>query len=158
MKSCFLFNFNLNLCHNRHVQTTRWWLAGSRVWRHREQLWTAHKQLSWQVRKPSNSHRKYLSAKLPLIYLGNFPNDKYSMVVRPWQLWKVWSHVTWSVANEIEEKVSCDQMYDVSIKSGRATMTSKITSKIEKTTYMEMCSLKREIKNIMTVTSESRPR
>ena len=71
MNLCFLFNFNVNLDHNRPVQTTRWWLAHPLLLRYTSQPWTAHKQLSRPVRNPSNLYKKYLVGKKAFDLLFN---------------------------------------------------------------------------------------
>ena len=57
-----------NLSLNRPVQTTRWWLAHPHVAYDVAQLWAPVKRLRWDVRKPSNLYKKYMSVKFPLIY------------------------------------------------------------------------------------------
>ena len=80
------------------------------------------------------------------------------MVCRACRLCDVWSHVTWSIANEIEVKESHEQRCDLVLKSGMTPMTQKTSSKRAILTYMEMCSLKRKFKLITCVTSEVRSR
>ena len=76
----------------------------------------------------------------------------HTVVSRPLQLCDVWAHVTWSIANKIEVKLSGDQRCDVALKAGLTPMTQKSSSKKAILTYMELCSLKKEIKYIMTMT------
>ena len=66
--SCSFFNFNLNLAHNRPVQTTRWWLVQPHVLCGITQLWTPEKRLRWDVRQPWNLCKKCIGGKICLIY------------------------------------------------------------------------------------------
>ena len=90
--------------------------------------------------------------------LGKTGYSPLRVVVRPCRLWRVLSTCHMVSSQWDWRKISHAQRCDVYGQTGLTPMTSKSSSILPFSSYMGMCSLKKEIKNIMTVTSEVRTR